>query len=62
VVGGPCDGLRIVVREQGGRYRHPDAFDLTGYVFDPERWEFRARLGEVPVTAGPPPGTQVTDA
>lgn len=40
VIGGPSDGLRVAVREQSGRYRYPDVLDLSGYVFDPERWVF----------------------
>lgn len=40
VMGGPLDGLRIMVNETKGAYRWPDVFDLTGYRFHPSVWAF----------------------
>lgn len=44
VVGGPHDGLRVVVNARAGRtemMRYPDVIDLSDYVFDAETWTFR---------------------
>ena len=46
VVGGPSNGLLIPAREQNGRVRYPDVIDLTGYVFDADKWEFHYRASE----------------
>lgn len=40
VVGGPNEGLRVAVRLQGDRFRHPDVVDMTGYLFDEATWRF----------------------
>lgn len=41
VVGGHADGMLVSVRRKRGQYRYPDVVDLSGYIFDPVRWEFR---------------------
>lgn len=40
VSGGRYDGMIVVVNRRAGEYRYPDVLDLSGYTFDPERWEF----------------------
>ena len=41
-VGGPLDGMRIVVNRRGvgGDFRYPDVVGLDGYEFDPHTWRF----------------------
>lgn len=41
IVGGPSDGLRILVSDGKKGLRYPDVIDLSGYVFDRGTWEFR---------------------
>lgn len=40
VVGGPSDGLRILVNDRAGQLRYPAAFDATDYAFSREQWQF----------------------
>lgn len=39
-IGGPLDGLRVVVNRSGGHFRHVDLAGLRGYEFDPDAWVF----------------------
>lgn len=48
VIGGPANGLRIVVRQRDtqiryAQIRYPDVFDLSDYDFDAQSWTFRYR-------------------
>lgn len=40
-VGGPLDGMLVVVNRRGGQYRHVDLAGLDGYEFDADAWRFR---------------------
>jgi hypothetical protein len=45
VIGGPSDGLVVVVKERDGDFVYSDVFDLSQYIFVSEAWEFRYAPG-----------------